>query len=125
MGPHLANPGGGPPRSGNAGLTYNYLRWNLRLMWNYADTYLASLNAGDPSSSEFIGRRGQFDFFTRFKISRNLNVFLDAIDLLEENRGRYRNSSIACPLFGFGSLISGLSLEGPLRRSPKPAMPAR
>jgi TonB-dependent receptor len=77
------------PRSGNAGLTYNYQRWDLRLMWNYADTYLASLNAGDPSSSEFIGRRDQFDFFARFKISRNLNVFLDVINLLEENRGRY------------------------------------
>ncbi len=77
------------PRSGNAGLTYNYRRWDLRLMWNYADTYLSSLNAGDPSSSEFIGRRGQYDFFARFKISRNLNVFFDVINLTEENRGRY------------------------------------
>ncbi len=77
------------PRSGNAGLTYNYLRWDLRLMWNYSDTYLASLNAGDPSSSEFIGRRGQYDFFLRCKVSRNLNVFFDVINLFEENRGRY------------------------------------
>ena len=38
---------------------------------------------------EFIGRRDQFDFFARFKVSRNLNVFLDVINLLEENRGRY------------------------------------
>ncbi len=77
------------PRSGNAGVTYNYGRWDLRLMWNYASTYLASINAGDPSSSEFIGQRGQFDFFARFKITRNLNVFLDVINLNEENRGRY------------------------------------
>ena len=58
-------------------------------MWNFADTYLSSLNTGDPSSSEFIGRRGQYDFFARFKITRNLNVFLDVINLFEENRGRY------------------------------------
>lgn len=77
------------PRSGNAGVTYNYRRWDLRLMWNYADTYLASLNAGDPSSSEFVGRRGQFDFFARFKVSRNVNVFFDVVNLFEENRGRY------------------------------------
>lgn len=77
------------PRSGNAGLTYNYLRWDLRLMWNYSDTYLASLNAADPSSSEFIGRRGQYDFFARCKVSRNLNVFFDVVNLFEENRGRY------------------------------------
>jgi iron complex outermembrane receptor protein len=77
------------PRSGNAGVTYNYRRWDLRLMWNYADTYLASLNAGDPSSSEFIGRRDQFDLFARFKITKNVNVFLDVVNLLEENRGRY------------------------------------
>lgn len=77
------------PRSGNAGLTYNFRRWDLRLMWNYADTYLASLNAGDPSSSEFIGRRGQYDFFARFKLTRNVNVFFDVVNLFEENRGRY------------------------------------
>ncbi|MBL9211626.1 MAG: TonB-dependent receptor [Opitutaceae bacterium] len=77
------------PRSGNAGVTYNYRRWDLRLMWNYADTYLASLNAGDPSSSEFIGRRDQFDLFARFKVTKNINVFLDVVNLLEENRGRY------------------------------------
>ncbi|MBL9200767.1 MAG: TonB-dependent receptor [Opitutaceae bacterium] len=77
------------PRSGNAGVTFNDRRWDLRLMWNYADTYLSSLNAGDPSSSEFIGRRDQFDFFARFKVTRNVNVFLDVINLLEENRGRY------------------------------------
>lgn len=77
------------PRSGNAGLTYNYLRWDLRLMWNYSDTYLSSLNANDPSSSEFIGRRGQFDFFARIKINRTFNVFFDVVNLLEENRGRY------------------------------------
>ena len=58
-------------------------------MWNFSDTYLSSLNAGDPSSSEFIGRRGQFDFFMRLKLTRQLNVFLDVINLTEENRGRY------------------------------------
>jgi len=77
------------PRSGNAGVTYNYGRWDVRLMWNFSDTYLSSLNAGDPSSSEFIGRRGQFDFFARVKLTRRLNVFLDVINLTEENRGRY------------------------------------
>jgi iron complex outermembrane receptor protein len=77
------------PRSGNAGVTYAYRRWDVRLMWNYSETYLASLNAGDPSSSEFIGGRGQFDFFVRLKLTRSLNVFLDVINLNEENRGRY------------------------------------
>ncbi|WP_414664471.1 TonB-dependent receptor [Horticoccus sp. 23ND18S-11] len=77
------------PRSGNAGVTYNYGRWDVRLMWNFSDTYLSSLNAGDPSSSEFIGRRGQFDFFARVRLTRQLNVFLDVINLTEENRGRY------------------------------------
>jgi len=77
------------PRSGNAGITYNYGRVDLRLMWNFAGTYLASLNTGDPSSSEFIGRREQYDFFARVKLTRSINVFLDVINLTEENRGRY------------------------------------
>ena len=77
------------PRSGNAGVSYNYGRWDLRLMWNFSSTHLFTLNVADPSSSEFVGQRQQFDFFTRFKISRNLNVFMDVINLFEENRGRY------------------------------------
>jgi TonB-dependent receptor len=78
------------PRSGNAGLSYNRGRWDLRLMWNYADTYLASLDVGDPSNSEFIGRRAQWDGFARFKLTRTFNVFVDVINLAETTRGRYR-----------------------------------
>lgn len=77
------------PRSGNAGVTYARGRWDLRMMWNHSSTHLFSLNVADPSSSEFVGKRQQFDFFARFKMTRNLNVFLDVINLLEENRGRY------------------------------------
>jgi hypothetical protein len=32
------------PRSGNAGVTCNCRRWDLRLMWNCADTYLDVVN---------------------------------------------------------------------------------
>ncbi|WP_414663933.1 TonB-dependent receptor [Horticoccus sp. 23ND18S-11] len=78
------------PQSGNAGLTYNQGRWDVRLMWNVAGTYLLSLDTSDPSNSEFVGRREQWDFFARFRVTRNVSVFLDVINLAEDNRGRYR-----------------------------------
>jgi hypothetical protein len=78
------------PHSGNFGLTYAYGRWDLRLMCNYASSYLVSLNTGDPSSSEFFGERKQWDGFVRFNLTRNFNLFLDAINLNEENRAHFQ-----------------------------------
>lgn len=78
------------PRSGNAGLTYTHGPLDLRLMFNYAASYIASLDNSDPSNSEFIGSRYQFDFFARYKLSRNLNFFVDVVNLTEEYRARYR-----------------------------------
>ncbi len=83
------------PRSGNAGLTFANGRLDLRLMWNYTSDYLTSLNTADPSSSEFIGARGQWDFFGRVNLTRNINLFLDAINLTEENRSRYQGLPVA------------------------------
>ncbi len=78
------------PRSGNAGLTYDHGRWDLRLMWNFASSYLNALDVSDPSSSEFIGGREQWDFFVRFRLSRPVSVFLDVINLAQDNRARFR-----------------------------------
>lgn len=78
------------PHSGNAGLTYVYGRWDVRVMWNYADDYIISLDTSDPSNSEFMGARQQWDLFGRFKVTRALSVFMDVINLGESHRGRYR-----------------------------------
>jgi TonB-dependent receptor len=78
------------PRSGNAGLTYVTSRWDLRLMWNYADSYLVGLNTSDPSSSDFIGARQQWDFFARFNITEHWNLFVDVINLGNDHRSRYQ-----------------------------------
>ncbi|MBL9210410.1 MAG: TonB-dependent receptor, partial [Opitutaceae bacterium] len=78
------------PRSGNAGLSFARGRWDLRLMWNYADTYLTGLDVNDPSNSEFVGRRAQWDGFVRFTLTRRTSVFFDVINLTEATRGRYR-----------------------------------
>lgn len=83
------------PKSGNAGLTFVNNRVDLRLMLNYASDYLVSLNTGDPSSSEFLGARAQWDFFGRLYLTRNVNLFVDAINLTEENRARYQGLPVA------------------------------
>jgi outer membrane receptor protein involved in Fe transport len=59
-------------------------------MWNYNSSYLSGLNTADPSSSSFFGAREQWDFFARFKITEKFNVFLDVINVLEENRSIYQ-----------------------------------
>lgn len=83
------------PRSGNAGLTFINGRVDLRLMWNYADDYLISLDSSDPSASEFVGARQQWDFFGRLNLTRNVNLFVDVINLTEENRDRFQGLPIA------------------------------
>lgn len=78
------------PHSGNFGLSYNYGRFDLRLMCNYTDYTINSLDLSDPSGTEFFGARTQWDFFGRFKITQNTNVFVDVVNMFEENRERYQ-----------------------------------
>lgn len=78
------------PKSGNAGLTFNDGRVDLRMMWNYQSSYLASLSTSDPSSSDFIGARSQWDFFARYNINKTYNVFLDVINLFENDMTKYQ-----------------------------------
>ncbi len=78
------------PHSGNVGLSYTYGRWDLRAMCNYTDYTINTLDLSDPSGTEFYGERTQWDFFARFRISRNINLFADVVNAFEENRKRYQ-----------------------------------
>lgn len=78
------------PSSGNLGLSYTLGRFDLRLMCNYTDYTINSLDLSDPSGTEFFGSRMQWDFFGRFKITKNVNVFVDVVNMFEENRDRYQ-----------------------------------
>lgn len=78
------------PQSGNAGLSYTYGRWDLRLQWNFADTFLSSLSTTDPSNSGFFGRRTQWDAFAKLRLTRRLQFFADAVNIGPSNRSNYR-----------------------------------
>ncbi|MDO8542026.1 MAG: TonB-dependent receptor [Opitutaceae bacterium] len=77
------------PQTGNAGLSYAYGRWDVRLDWNFADTYLDRLDLNDPSGSVFFGRRTQIDAFLKYKLSRKLQLFMDAVNLGPSHRTNY------------------------------------
>ncbi len=64
------------PRSGNAGLSYTYGRWDARLQVNYHSTFNDGFNATNPRlRNSFRGERYQWDFNTRCKLTRKLSVF--------------------------------------------------
>jgi TonB-dependent receptor len=64
------------PRSGNAGLSYTYGRWDARLQLNYHSTFCDGYNATNPRlRNSFRGEKYQWDFNGRCKITRKLSVF--------------------------------------------------
>ncbi len=64
------------PRSGNAGLSYTYGRWDARLQVNYHSDFCDGYNATNPRlRNSFRGARSQWDFNGRCKLTRQLSVF--------------------------------------------------
>ena len=64
------------PRTGNAGLSYTYGRWDARLQVNYHSTFNDGFNATNPGlRNSFRGERYQWDLNGRCKLTRKLSVF--------------------------------------------------
>jgi hypothetical protein len=64
------------PRSGNAGLSYTYGRWDARLQVNYHSNFCDGYNSTNPRlRNSFRGARSQWDFNGRCKLTRKLSVF--------------------------------------------------
>ncbi len=78
------------PRSGNAGLSYTYGRWDARLQWNYHSTFNDGFNATNPRlRNSFRGARSQWDFNGRCKLSRNLSVFASLSNFTKQGEPDY------------------------------------
>jgi iron complex outermembrane receptor protein len=79
------------PRSFNAGVNYSYDRWDLRLLYNYRDSFLEDLNAV-PALSKYRGDRGTLSFKGSFRFYKNYRLFVDASNLTGEELYKYRGS---------------------------------
>jgi outer membrane cobalamin receptor len=68
------------PRTANAGLSYVYNRFDLRLSWNYTSAWDegTSTNVND---TKVRGARWQLDFAGKYQVSKNISIFLDLVNL--------------------------------------------
>lgn len=76
------------PRTANAGLSYNYNRYDLRLSWNYTSAWDENFQS-DIDRTKVRGERWVLDFTGRYKLTRNLTVFLDLVNLTSNHGKKY------------------------------------
>jgi iron complex outermembrane receptor protein len=78
------------PRSGNAGLSYTYGRWDARLQVNYHSDFCDGFNATNPRlRNSFRGARSQWDFNARCKLTRKLSAFVNLSNFTSQNEPDY------------------------------------
>lgn len=71
------------PTSYNVSAFYEDDRLSARISYNFREGYLATTQ-GLQGRSEFTDDYGQLDFSSRYNINDNFTIFLDAINLTEE-----------------------------------------
>ena len=78
------------PRSGNAGLSYTYGRWDARLQLNYHSTFNDGFNATNPRlRNSYRGAKEQWDFNARCRVTRKLSVFANLSNFTEQGEPDY------------------------------------
>ena len=68
------------PRSANIGVSYSYGRVSLRAKWNYKSLALFSYST-TPASLRYNPSQGRIDLSARYKLTRNLDLYGDAINV--------------------------------------------
>jgi iron complex outermembrane receptor protein len=99
------------PRSGNAGLSYTYGRWDARLQVNYHSDYLDGYNATNPTlRNSTRGARTQWDFNGRCNLTSKLSVFANLSNFTSSNEPDY-NGGVAPErrdqTIGYSFIITG------------------
>jgi iron complex outermembrane recepter protein len=77
------------PKTGNAGLSYAYGRWDLRLMWNHTAAYLEAPNFARLDLSLYRGKREQIDFFGSFQLTPRIQMFAEVLNIGPEDDTAY------------------------------------
>lgn len=78
----------------NLVLFYEKDSWQWRLAWNHRDAFLQSLVQRQSSEPTFVGAYQQLDFSASYKLSTNLSLIFEGINLTNEvvwKHGRYDN----------------------------------
>lgn len=78
------------PRTANAGISYVYNRFDLRLSWNYTGAWDENTQLTNVATTKVRGARWQLDFTGRYQVTRNVTVFCDLVNLTENHGLKYR-----------------------------------
>lgn len=68
------------PETINAGVSYAYMRFSVRLKWNYKERQLVTYNA-NPASLVYNSTGSRYDVNLRVKLSPRLDLFADVINV--------------------------------------------
>jgi len=72
----------------NVILYFENSRWQTRLSYNFRLPFLAR-SVGEQSQPEMVEGYGQLDFSADYKLSKNISINLDAVNLTQEKRRSY------------------------------------
>ena len=77
------------PRTANAGLSYNYGRYDLRLSWNFADDMPES-SGTNISTIKMRGGKWTMDASVKYRLTRNLTLFGDFVNITSNHGKKFR-----------------------------------
>jgi iron complex outermembrane receptor protein len=78
------------PRTANAGVSYVYDRFDLRLSWNYTGAWDENTQLSNVATTKVRGARWQLDFSGKYQLNRKVTLFLDLVNLTENHGLKYR-----------------------------------
>jgi iron complex outermembrane recepter protein len=99
-------------RTGNAGISYNYSRYDARLTYNFTD-YFPESSSTNLSTVKMRGSRWTVDASLRYKMTRKVTLMLDLVNLTSNQGAKYRgyivpelrNETNALGFIGTGAVL--------------------
>jgi TonB-dependent receptor len=76
-------------RTANAGLSYNYNRYDLRLSYNFTDDFPED-SSTNLTTVKIRGNRWTADASARYKLTNNLTLFADLVNITSNHGEKYR-----------------------------------
>jgi TonB-dependent receptor len=77
------------PRTANAGLSYNYSRYDLRLSWNYTDAFPEG-SGTNISTIKLRGQRWTLDASMKYRLTKRFTLFTDLVNITSNHGKKYR-----------------------------------
>ncbi len=77
------------PRTANAGLSYNFNRYDLRVSWNYTDAFPEG-SGTNISTIKLRGQRWTLDASVKYKLTRNFSLFADLVNITSNHGKKFR-----------------------------------